>query len=108
MKEIVKHIDGGRLLLEADRRIYDVKAIFNAAYKFTDRCHIHHEPISDDVTGVYIKAKENINVSLDEIANEFYNELIDQQVRLNVEKEYGNIRNEIVKKAFSPIKPIDK
>jgi len=108
MKEIIKHIDGGKLLLEVDRHVYDAKAILNASYKFTDKCHIHHEPISDDIVGVYFKAKGNIDVPLGEMADEFCNELIDQQIRLNVEKEYGSIRDKIVKKAFSPIEPIDK
>ena len=32
--------------------------------------------------------------------NEFQNELIDQQVRVEVEEDFGEIRNKIVQKAF--------
>ena len=103
MKEIIEHVDNGRILLEINKNIYDAYAITNASYKFTDRCYIYQEPISDNIIGVYFKSKENANVSLERMADEFCNELIDQQIRLNIEKEYGHIRNEIVKKAFSPI-----
>ena len=48
----------------------------------------------------YSKIEET---NFEEIAKNFCNELIDQQVRINVEKEFGNIRDAIVKKAFSSI-----
>jgi len=62
MKEIVKHIDGGRLLLEADRRIYDVKAILNAAYKFTARCQEfrNNYPASHNYPSEDVILKESI------------------------------------------------
>ena len=101
--DFVKKIDNDTVLLEINNNLYDVQAIINATYKFTNKCYIHNKPISDAVIGVYFKAKENTIVSLEKIADEFCNELIDQQVRLNIEKECGSIRNEIVKKAFSPI-----
>lgn len=103
MKEIIKHIDGNRLLLEVDKTIYDEKAILKAAYKFTDMCYVHQESASESIINVYFKAKDNNNIALDKMANEFCSELIDQQIRFNVEKEYGSIRDMIVKKAFSPI-----
>ena len=38
-----------------------------------------------------------------EIENKFMNELIDQQVRLDLEKRYGPIRRLIVQQAFAPL-----
>lgn len=106
MKEIIKQIENNNILLEIDNAIYDVKAILKAAYKFTDKCYIHNENISDGVIGVYFKLKNDIDTSLEQIANEFCNELIDQQIRLNIENEYGKIRDEIVRKAFSPLEDL--
>ena len=103
MRETIKHIDGNRLLLEIDKTIYNAEAVLNASCKFTDRCYIHQEPASENIINVYFQEKENNSMALDKIANEFCNELIDQQIRINVEKEYGSIRDMIVKKAFSPI-----
>jgi His-Xaa-Ser system protein HxsD len=103
MKEIIKKIEDGRLLVEVTKRIYNENAITYSAYKFTDRCYIHIDPISDEVIGVYFSSKNEIETKLEDIAQAFCNELIDQQVRLNVERSYGHIRDEIVKKAFSPI-----
>ncbi len=94
-------MDDGRLLLEINKKIYNDEAILQAAYRFNDKCYIYIDPISEDVLGVYFKGKETGIADLEAIAENFCNELIDQQVRLNVEKSYGDIRDEIVKKAFS-------
>ena len=94
-------MDNGRLLLEVNKKIYENEAIMQAAYRFNDKCYIHIDPISEDAMGVYFKAKETNNIDLEEIADNFCNELIDQQLRLNADKKYSGIRDEIVKKAFS-------
>jgi len=41
--------------------------------------------------------------SLEEDARTFCNEVLDQQVRLDLEARYGNIRELIVRQAFSPV-----
>ena len=108
MKEIVKKLEGDRLLLEISRKVYDTKAITQTAYKFTNKCYIHIDPISEEAIGAYFKSKPESRVSLEEIANDFCNELIDQQVRIDTERTYGNIRDAIVRQAFSPIEPAGK
>ena len=44
MKEIIKKIGDGRLLVEVTKRIYNENAIRYSADKFTDRCYIHINP----------------------------------------------------------------
>ena len=107
MEEIMKRVGNGRLLLEVNNKIYDRRAIISTSYKFTDRAYIHINPISENVIGVYFKAKEDSNELLDGIGDRFCNELIDQQLRLDVETSYGNIRDLIVKHAFSPIENLE-
>ena len=103
MKGIIRKIKDGVLLLELDKNVYELEAIFQAVYRFTDTCYIYIEPVSDEIMGVYFKSKGEANSELEKISDSFCNELIDQQVRLIVQNKCGHIRDEIVKKAFSPI-----
>lgn len=103
MKEIIQTIEENKMLLEVSKEVYENDAILNASYKFTDNCKIHIDPINDEKVGVYFTKKENTKDSLKEIALDFCNELIDQQLRLNTERDYKVIREEIVKKAFLPV-----
>ena len=107
MKELIRRLESGKLLLEVNKKIYNMKAITQTSYKFTDKCYIHIKPVSEDVVGIYFESKKS-SISLEDIANQFCNELIDQQVRIDTEEAYGNIRDAIVKQAFSPIEPKDK
>ena len=107
MDDIVKTLEGGKLLLKLSKKIYEKEAIFAAAYKFTNYCTILIEPIEDTYVGVYFEPKENQTPDeLKRIAFDFCNEVLDQQVRLDLEKRYGNIREIIVKHAFSPLKNV--
>ncbi|MCF6366590.1 MAG: His-Xaa-Ser system protein HxsD [Bacteroidales bacterium] len=101
MKDILKEIEGDKLLLKIPIDIYEKEATLKASYKFTNKCYINIEVI-ENVIEVLFQAKEDNNI-LKEIALEFGNELIDQQIRLNTGREYKVIREELVKKAFNSI-----
>lgn len=88
--------------IEIDILLYTKEAVMNTMYKFTDKFYVKAEPISDSKISVIFTAKDNSSVT-EETVNQFFNELIDQQIRINVEKEYKTIREEIVKKAFASI-----
>ncbi len=90
-------------MVELKKQFYEREAIFAAAYKFTNLCSILIEPIDDYTVGVYFKPLKEKDVDLSEIAGAFCNEVIDQQVRLDLEKKYGNIRDLIVRQAFAPV-----
>ena len=40
------------------------------------------------------------------VAEDFCNEVLDQQVRLDLEKRYGNIRELVIRHAFAPIESL--
>jgi len=101
MKEILKIIEGNKVLLTVPYEMYEKDAILNATYRFTDKCYINIEPIGE-IAEIYFQKKID-NTNLEEIALEFGNELIDQQVRLITGREFKTIREELVKKAFSSI-----
>ncbi|HEX13168.1 MAG: His-Xaa-Ser system protein HxsD [Candidatus Micrarchaeia archaeon] len=105
MKEIIVQIEENKLLIELKKQFYEKEAVFAAAYKFTNLCSIIIEPTDDYSIGVYFQLlKDNDKVDLEKIAKDFCNEVLDQQVRLDLEKRYGNIKNLIVQQAFNPIK----
>ena len=102
MKDIISEVEDGKLLLVLSKEFYEKEAVFASAYKFTNRCTILIEPIESNSVGVYFKGNSD-EYDLQKIAEEFCNEVLDQQLRLDIEKKYGNIRDLIVKQAFSPI-----
>jgi len=101
MKEILKKVEENKLLLTITNNLYEKEAVLKASYKFTDKCYINIEPIGEQ-TEIYFQ-KKNENIDLENIALDYGNELIDQQVRLNTGREFKSIREELVKKAFSSI-----
>jgi len=104
LKDIITQLEDGKLLLVLSKALYEKDAIFAAAYKFTDKCVVHIEPVEDNAVGVYFYTKDDSKKpDLKKIAEAFCNEVLDQQLRLDIEKRYGNIRDLIVEQAFAPI-----
>ncbi len=107
IKEIVSHISENKMLLKLNKEIYEKDAVLAAAYKFTNKCSILIEPFDEYTVAVYFE-RENGKIDLKLISKQFCNEVLDQQVRLDVERRYGNIRELIYRQAFSPIKDLEK
>ncbi len=104
MKNIISKIEDGKILLVLSKQIYEKEAVLATAYKFTDRCTILIEPYDKYSVGIYFQLNDSSSESyLEQIAKDFCNEVLDQQIRLDLEKKYGNIRKLIVEQAFSPI-----
>ena len=99
---IVFERSDGRMALVLSKEIYQKEAVLQAAHKFTDLCHILIEPAGDKSVGVYFQLQSDVDGNLEEIALDFCNEVLDQQVRLDLEREYGPLRQLIVRQAFAP------
>jgi His-Xaa-Ser system protein HxsD len=80
--------------------VYRLEAILKATYKFTDKCYIHVEPATQDKFLVRFKTK-NQCYSSQELAHEFCNELLDQELRIIIAQETEAVRNLIMAHAFS-------
>ena len=108
-KGFFKMIDGEKLLLKLSKQFYEKPAVMAAAYKFTNKCVISIEPLEQGYVGVWFQAKNNENSDIiPDLVNDFCNEVLDQQVRLDLEKRFGTLRDTIVKHAFQPIESISK
>ena len=102
-------IDGEKFLLKLSKQFYEKPAVMAAAYKFTDKCVILIEPLEEGYVGVFFQAKNNENPDMiPDLINDFCNEVLDQQVRLDLEKRYGSLRDTIVKHAFLPFESSSK
>ena len=104
MEDIIREIQDNQILLKLDKSIYEKEAVLAASYKMTNLCYIIVKSLENNQFGVYFEAKNNQSEDeLKAIAKNYCNEVLDQQTRLDVEKRYGNIRDLLVKQAFSPI-----
>ena len=87
MGEIYTKLEDGRILIKLDKSVYEKEAVMAAAYKMTDTCFIIVKPLEDNQLGVYFEPKNNQNEDdLKAIAKNYCNEVLDQQTRLDVEK----------------------
>lgn len=104
-----KKIEGGKLLLKLSKQFYEKSAVMAAAYKFTHKCIILIEPLEEGYIGVWFQAKNNKSLDMaPDLVNDFCNEVLDQQVRLDLEKRCGSLRDAIVEHAFQPLGNIPK
>ena len=105
----VSKIEDGKLLLKLSKQFYEKSAVTNAAYKFTDKCIILIKPLEEGYVGVWFKARDGQDSeTIHNLLDDFCNEVLDQQVRLDLEKRYGSLRDSIVKHAFQPLSDVTK
>ncbi len=88
------------LELPISTKIYDIKAITDTTNRFSDKYYIQIKSLSEDSVQICVQAKQENNDKLEDFSSAFFNELLDQQVRITIEKDFGHIRDIIVKKAF--------
>lgn len=91
--------------VSVDLNLYSPDAITATNYKFTDKFYIHQQTSveNDKIVNVILEAKEdNITASECDI-KQYCNALIDQQVRVITNRQFGYIRDLIVEEAFKPV-----
>ena len=95
-------IEGNRLVFRISRSIYDKPAILKTCYVFQDRCHTAIESDVESTAIVTLTPKEE-SLDLQKIEKQFLDELVDQQIRLENDRLFSDIRKLIVEQAFKPI-----
>ena len=104
MEDVYSFTDDNKILIKLKKKFYEKLAIFSAAHKFTDNFIVKIDEIDDQTVGIYLSLKDTTNIELLKYAPEkFCNEVLDQQIRLDIEKKYGPIRDIIVNQAFYPL-----
>ena len=101
LKFPVAELEKENFQVVVDMALYAKEAVVAACYKFTDRFYIHQQT-DGNMVNVMFESKDG-NIISDEIVKQFCNELIDQQVRYNMNQQFGHIRDLIVEEAFKPV-----
>ena len=92
----------GRGNITVNTGIYSLDTIHAATYQFTGSYHVLITPHADNSVTIIFEAKDKTrDVSKD--LKDFANALIDHQVRLQLDRANGKIRDLIVAHAFSPL-----
>ena len=83
------------------KSLYSVEAIHASAYKFSGEYFIHMSE-NEDSYEIFFEKKDNSPID-NNIVKRICNDLIDQQIRIDTEKQFGHIRDLIVEEAFKPV-----
>ena len=95
-------IKGNKLVIKIEMSIYDKVAALKTCYVFQDKCHTSLEPESE-MTMIATLTPKKESLDLQKIEDEFLDELIDQQISIENDKLFSDIRKMIVEQAFKPI-----
>lgn len=94
-------IKGNQIEFTINTKIYSITAIYQTAYLFIDKVYLFLDGDPKKEIKVIMKAKEETNIKdLEKIADQFYNELLNQLLREKVSTTNAKIREYIVSKAL--------
>lgn len=98
-------ITAGTISVSADERVYGRTAILRTAYWFTDRAYVFIAKRDEHMLLVEITPKPAtldapIPPALSVLAGEFSNQLLDYQLREEIEERTGSIRELLITKAL--------
>jgi len=102
MKENSTVKEEKKLIIKFDVSLYNKVAVLKTCYVFQDRCYTKVETEKDSGTKVILTPKKE-SVNLQQIENQFWDELIDQQIRYENDNLFSDIRRLIIEQAFRPI-----
>jgi His-Xaa-Ser system protein HxsD len=99
----VKRKPGG-FEVTLSKSLYEKEAVFAALYALSGLCSNSVEPAQAGYVKVTLEFLDSCpDADRARVENKFMNELIDQQLRLDLERRYGPIRRLIVQQAFAPL-----
>ena len=102
-KQIHEQPEKYKVEKNVDLNIYRQEVVNATLYKLTGNFFIKQQYV-ENTAKISFSPKNGMLSEIQWVEENFENELIDQQIRFDTEKKFGEIRDIIVKKAFSPIK----
>lgn len=97
----ITHIDESKAIVSLSKSLYSKDALQATAYKYSGDYFVLLSD-NDETYDVLFENKKN-NAVDDVVIKEICNDFIDQQIRIDTEKQFGYIRNLIVEEAFKPV-----
>lgn len=96
-------LGNNKFYIKIDTRIYSKDVINSTCYKFLNIHYIYQQINNTDSNFIDVIFESKNNNSLEIDLKNFCNELIDQQVRFDINLKFGHIRDMIVEEAFKPV-----
>jgi His-Xaa-Ser system protein HxsD len=95
--------------IDVGTALYSPRAVMRAAYKFSGGYFVAvaRHPTTAQQLIVRLNGRNQQPVDTQSLTSEFWNELLDQQVREGLEAEFGPIRELIVAQAFADANLLD-
>ncbi len=88
-------------LVFVDSELYSLESVYDAAYNFLDKAYVLLDGDPETVIKVQLRGKEEMDKDeLENLANEFFNELINTGIREKIFKDNKKIREYIVSAAL--------
>lgn len=97
--------DGNKFQVAVDLQLYSKEAITASIYKYSNIYYISQQlkEGSNNVVIITFESKDKEVLVEKDIPKQFCNVLIDEQIRQNINAQFGKIRDRIVFEAFRPI-----
>lgn len=100
---IFEEVSPGVLLIKLPTGIYDKAAVLLSARNFANCCLVRIDQ-DEGHFAVYFEVKPGQDIEqVRHELGEFGNEVIEHQIRLDLERRYGRLREIIYERAFQPI-----
>lgn len=94
--------DAGAVGLDLDLRCYRLVAIQKTAYRYARRCTVIFGTAVDQIVPVTIRFPPRTSpATMNEVVDEFFRDLLDQELREHIGEETRAIRALILAQAFS-------
>ena len=97
----ITRIDGSLFEVSFNTNIYDKEAINATAYRYSGTFYVH-QILKDDNIVVTFETKDKSEVS-ESMVKQFCTDVVDQQLRIDINNRVGHIRDLIVEEAFKPV-----
>lgn len=94
------------IFIDLPKEIYHRDAVLKATYAYSDRFYVKLSPHREFYVRVVFEAKAETDINVESVAKNFCNEVLDQQIREDLKKTNGHIRDIIYEHAFAPIKDL--
>ena len=94
--------DGMKGTILASKKFFGRDSVLTVSGKYSEQYFVSVQPVGEFDVEITISAKAHSSLSED-LLKQFMNVLIDQQIRIDLQKEFGQLRNIIIEYAFSPV-----
>jgi His-Xaa-Ser system protein HxsD len=86
-------IEPSRVVLDVEERLFPLDVIYGAAYLFVDRCYVFLGPAGEGRVRASLRLRgQSDDTSLEGLAGEFANELLNQGLRHRLAQSTGRLR----------------